>query len=123
MDIPNNSVGLVALSSANGKTIDSRWNSTKPGPKATKTGDVFALDGTVNVGGDQVPIITVMTRDGAVGQGQVTATATVGGVAIGPLTFDVNVIAATAEPTASAPESSGGLTATLLRFQKKPNSP
>jgi hypothetical protein len=63
-----------------------------------------------------------MTKDGATGTGQVEVTATSGGVALGPLSFDVTVIAADKTPSPSSPESAGGLTATLLFLQKKPNA-
>ena len=121
MNIANTHVGLVALSADNGATLDSQYTGgTKPVCK--ETSDVIGLD--VNVQYPGIPIVTVMTKDGATGSGQITVTATTGrgAVSLGPLVIDVNVTAPGGDGGQSQ-AAGGGLIATLLMTVKKPNSP
>jgi len=92
--VPNTQVALIVLSSDDGTPIDTRYNG-RPDPVWAEDADVIGLDANiVPMGGegipDGVPICTVGTRDGGVGSGEVTVSATVDGEPLST-TFTVNV--------------------------------
>lgn len=120
MNIPNDSVALVALSADDGSTLDSRWTGA-PGPQCTEVSDVIGLD--LNIQPPGIPILTVGTRDGAIGTGRITVRATTGRGAkqLGPLIVDVDVTAP-GGPPGQGQAAGGGLVATLLMLVKKPNA-
>lgn len=120
MNLPNTHVALIAISSDEGKTLDSRYTG-KPGPKWTETSDI--IGGEINTIYPGWVQLTVMARDGSSGKatGTITATADGGKTALGPLTLDFDVVAPGGD-VGQTQWAGGGLSAQLLMLVKKPNA-
>lgn len=120
MNLPNTHVALIAVSSDNGKTLDSRYTGA-PGPRWSETSDI--IGGEVNTTYPGWVMLTVMSRDGAIGtaQGTITATTDRGANTLGPLAIDFNVVAPGGD-AGQTQVAGGGLVAQLLMLVKKPNA-